>query len=110
MARLEFYTNPRGEKVPIKHGTPMGYLRGCRCSECKEANRESRRKARERRLNRPIPEHVHGTWNGYANYNCRCMECLNACRARYVDDAAYRKQNREKINQRRREYYRRVGK
>lgn len=108
--RLEFYLSTRGKEVKIEHGTPSGYRHGCRCDECKAANREQQQAARDRRLNRPIPEHVHGTWNGYANYNCRCDRCLDACRARYPEAAAYREVNRDKLNERRREYYKESGK
>ena len=27
-----------------------------------------------------MPSHLHGTWNGYAAYKCRCVECAEAGR------------------------------
>lgn len=29
---------------------------------------------------RAVPSHVHGKWNGYATYKCRCAECAEAGR------------------------------
>lgn len=28
----------------------------------------------------PVPDHVHGTANGYGNYGCRCPDCREAHR------------------------------
>lgn len=108
--KLDTWTTARGEVVPIIHGEARGYDKGCRCDECKAAYRERAREAKERRKSRPIPEHVHGTWNGYANYDCRCSRCLAACQQKYPDSAAWRQANRERLNQRRREYYKETGK
>lgn len=84
-----------------------GYRKGCRCDECKQAERERWQRSRERRLTGPVPAHVHGTWNGYNNYGCRCDECFAACQAQYGRAAEYRAANRDKIAARAREYYRR---
>lgn len=27
-----------------------------------------------------IPDRVHGSWNGYTNYRCRCAGCVQAAR------------------------------
>lgn len=54
-----------------------GYRRGCRCSECREANRvfmkaqKADRVARGRENPSLIP---HGT-SGYLNWDCRCQKC-----------------------------------
>jgi polyferredoxin len=45
---------------------------------------------------------VHGTWNGYSNYACRCAKCLEACREKYDYAAAWRKANRKELNMRQR--------
>lgn len=110
MARLDTYTTPGGRTILVPHGTARGYTYGCRCEPCKEANRERYREAKRRRLSRPVPGHVHGTWNGYSNYGCRCAECLTACRQRYPDAAAYRAVNRDALKARRRAYYKKSGK
>lgn len=110
MIKLDTWTNARGKTIKIVHGEAKSYDKGCRCDECKEAFRERAREAKGRRLSRPIPEHVHGTWNGYSNYNCRCPRCLAACQAKYPDSAAYRQANRARLNERRRSYYRETGK
>lgn len=110
MKKVDFRYNKSGDRVALRHGTPTAYRYGCRCDVCRDSYREQSRKARERRLSRPIPDHVHGTWNGYSNYSCRCELCLEACRQRYPDAAAYREVNRERINNRRREYYKESGK
>jgi hypothetical protein len=36
---------------------------------------------RRERLSKPIPDHVHGTDNGYTNYKCKCPACLEVGRA-----------------------------
>jgi hypothetical protein len=74
-----------------------------------EVYRDKKRAERERRLAKPIPADVHGTWNGYANYNCRCEDCLQASREYTGEYAAqYRDLHREEKNAHRREYYYRV--
>jgi uncharacterized C2H2 Zn-finger protein len=59
--------------------------------------------ARERRINGPKPVHVHGTWNGYNNWGCRCDKCLEACRSTYDYAAAWRRVNRAELNDKQRE-------
>lgn len=110
MTKIDTYTTPAGNIRTIVHGTPGGYRNGCRCPECKEAERERTREAKRKRLARPTPGHVHGTWNGYANYGCRCPECLVACQQRYPDAQAYREANRDALNEKRRKYYKESGK
>lgn len=110
MTKLDTYTTPGGKTVEVPHGTAKGYNYGCRCDDCKEANRDRYREAKRRRLARPVPDHVHGSWNGYSNYGCRCSECLVACQRRYPDAQAYREANRDRLNEKRRRYYKESGK
>ena len=87
-------------------GAPVGaagYVHHkCRCEGCTAAYRKLGKTPRERRMNGPTPDHVHGTWNGYSNYACRCAKCLEACRERYDYAAAWRKANRKELNLRQR--------
>lgn len=39
---------PPGERIGDSHGTLQDYMRGCRCEDCREANRENARKHRQR--------------------------------------------------------------
>lgn len=74
-------TPVRQSPVRFVHGTIRGYTDfNCRCSPCREANRVSCRRAREKRMSRPVPDHVHGTTNGYSSYACRCADCSRAAR------------------------------
>lgn len=57
------------------HGTYSGYTRGCRCAECKQAQRDYVADYRER------VEVVHGTSAGYTTGGCRCDDCKQAQRA-----------------------------
>lgn len=45
---------------------------------------------RKRARSRPIPDHVHGTLNGYSNYACRCEFCKAVKSA--ANRGEYRKQ------------------
>lgn len=65
-----------------RHGTPNGYNNhGCRCVDCKAAQRADNIRRRRERLSRPIPDHVHGTDNGYTSYKCKCPACVEVGRA-----------------------------
>jgi WhiB family redox-sensing transcriptional regulator len=66
---------------PIKHGTRWGYMRGCRCDECKQARRdyENTRRADMRDGRRPRPVAQHGSRSKY-KYGCRCDLCVEANR------------------------------
>lgn len=109
----------------MKHGTVNGYNNHhCRCEPCtkakrdynndyrkrknaeaKAANRKTQaQEARLRRRKGPIPGHVHGSWNGYSNYGCKCDRCLEACRARYPKSKEWRDANREYLNEYQRQY------
>jgi hypothetical protein len=63
----------------IQHGKRSTYVhRGCRCTDCRRAQRTSQAAMRAKRklLN---PEAIpHGTYNGYGNYSCRCQDCKAA--------------------------------
>lgn len=63
------------------HGTPSAYNKGCRCDECKEANRlRCAKSAAKRRARSDVP---HGTVTGYRNWACRC----DLCKAASVPDS-----------------------
>lgn len=81
-----------------EHGKENTYARhGCRCDECREANRLAQRRKRAR--DKPTPEHVHGTKSGYSYYRCRCVECLRAWKAYHVPYMkAYRQRNKERLS------------
>ena len=76
--KLEFDDQGR----PILHGgSGGGYVRGCRCEDCTEANRlrckaqvERRRKLLAR--NPTVVEH--GRDSTYTNWGCRCGPCTEA--------------------------------
>lgn len=92
------------------HGEPRGYNRGCRCEKCVTAIR-AYWKAKQRRLrSSEIPEHIHGTVNGYSNYGCRCDQCLAAWQTTYEYHRKYREEHREELRKRRERYYREVQK
>ena len=63
------------------HASRRTYYAGCRCQMCVDAHayyKRAMRKQRRERLAREVPDHVHGTVNGYNNYNCRCDRCMTA--------------------------------
>lgn len=74
----------------------------CRCMECRDAYLALGDNPRERRRNGPTPPHVHGTWNGYSNYACRCDACTEACRRQYAKGAAWARVNREFLSEKQR--------
>lgn len=55
------------------HGTKSRYGHGCRCVECKDAQRLNMT-ARRRKKQAP----THGTRSGYFNHGCRCGACAAA--------------------------------
>lgn len=65
-----------------KHGTRSCYSIGCRCDDCREANRVYMAECRH--SGKPP---THGL-SGYKNYGCRCRICTAAnttyCRAEYA--------------------------
>lgn len=63
---------------PIKHGgAGTSYVHhGCRCLECREANRARQARGKASRHSRKIPETVeHGKSGTYRNWGCRCVPC-----------------------------------
>lgn len=62
-----------------RHGTENGYINyACRCEPCRAAHTDITYQRKQRRLQKPVPDHVHGTANGYGNYGCRCVGCTDA--------------------------------
>jgi len=69
------------EGLPIadpRHGSTAGYVAGCRCDRCKQANKDYRAAQKARGL--PPDDPRHGTVGGYTNYHCRCEPCRDAMR------------------------------
>ena len=62
----------------VNHGTISTYQSGCRCAECRAANTSYGKSLRH--SGRPVPTHLHGTFNAYLNYACRCDACRTAQR------------------------------
>ena len=58
-----------------RHGSERGYAAGCRLFCCRRAHNEYTQARKAERIARGIPEQVHGTPNGYNNYDCRCAPC-----------------------------------
>ncbi len=55
------------------YGSYRSYRLGCRCTRCRVAASEYRRKERDRRRGQSPPDHVeHGKVSTYTNYYCRC--------------------------------------
>lgn len=80
---------PKPKRNPPEHGSATMYgYHGCRCPECRRGNLLRKQESDRRRASRPVPDHVHGTENGYTNYSCRCRRCKDnwaaVCRARYL--------------------------
>lgn len=89
-------------KTPLKgHGTVASYGRGCRCVDCRQANRERVYANKRRRLERvaaglmAVP---HGRY-GYSNYDCRCEVCTKAA-SNGNREAARRWQDRQRTAKR----------
>lgn len=64
----------------VEHGTLLRYRRGCNCQPCRDANNRFCNESKARRLQKGIPEHLHGTQTGYQNWECRCDPCSEAGR------------------------------
>lgn len=69
------------------HGNAATYRAGCRCDDCREANRVRSVAERARRAARSRDEVPHGTAGGYSNWGCRCERCTAANSAKCA--AAY---------------------
>lgn len=77
------------------HGLPNTYKNGCRCEQCREANRVYQAAATARRAADPTAADIagHGRASTYSNYLCRC----DACRAaNAVASQAYRQRRKER--------------
>jgi hypothetical protein len=77
----------------VTHGTRSEYVWGCRCADCRAANR--RYDAARRKASNPEPPAAirHGTAYGYRWHRCRC----SACTAANTREAAeYRKRRRDR--------------
>lgn len=61
----------------LSHGTQTVYWYGCRCEECKIANKERCERNREARVKKDPGNIKHGL-SGYMNYRCRCPICKAA--------------------------------
>jgi hypothetical protein len=91
------------------HGRQATYHRGCRCDECKVAQRDYMRRLREEMSNAinygvPRPKRDtgpasatkptrHGCMNTYSNWGCRCARCTRAnkmAKAHYRSHGTYR--------------------
>lgn len=77
------------------HGLPNTYKSGCRCAQCREANRIYQAAATDRRAADPTAadQAGHGKRSTYANYRCRCDECRAA---NSVASQAYRQRRKER--------------
>lgn len=81
---------PRLRATDVRHGQESGYAAGCRLACCRAAHTVYTKMKKAERIARGIPERVHGTPNGYNNYNCRC----DACQIAMLKDAGRRKRAR----------------
>lgn len=81
--------------MPVTHGTPSTYNRGCHCDVCREAHakrvRESGAQAKWRKRQRDarveidgrlvaveVPPERHGRYATYNAYGCHCLPCTHA--------------------------------
>ena len=68
----------------VEHGTLSRYAKGCRCDDCKGANRERTRAWRRAHATVDTQAIPHGA-SGYTNYGCRCETCTDGHRVRCND-------------------------
>lgn len=81
--RAEYMQRRRDEfargLLDAEHGTAYTYGNlGCRCDECRAAQREVRRRQRRARGVKPQRQAQHGTTSMYTAHKCRCDECRQA--------------------------------
>ena len=62
----------------VAHGTFLSYQRGCNCQPCKDVNTAKAREDKKRRIEKGVPDHLHGTPSAYSNWDCRCAPCTAA--------------------------------
>ena len=58
-----------------RHNTENGYQAGCRQECCRVAHRLYAAERKRARIAAGIPDVIHGTANGYTNWDCRCDRC-----------------------------------
>lgn len=95
--------------VPLRHGIPSSYNRGCHCDECRAANAARARNTGNNRNHRTrnfeervwvetatisywyavkVDRENHGTHDCYTRFGCRCPECVRG-------NALYQKSRRQ---------------
>lgn len=62
----------------VEHGTFLSYQRGCTCQPCRDKNAEVAREAKKKRIEKGVPDSLHGTPTAYTNWDCRCQPCIEA--------------------------------
>ncbi|NUQ95345.1 MAG: hypothetical protein HOY79_01845 [Streptomyces sp.] len=78
----------------MTHGHVNAYKNGCRCPECREANRVYQNAANARRSAAPAlaDRAGHGKRTTYVNYACRCDACCAASSAEQREQRERRKE------------------
>jgi AraC-like DNA-binding protein len=71
LSRRNLRLPPKRPPSPL-HGSYYRYQEGCRCDECRAAQKAYMKKLQER------GPREHGTESAYRNYKCRCDECRAA--------------------------------
>ncbi|GKQ39513.1 hypothetical protein [Streptomyces sp. A012304] len=76
------------------HGDRRTYAKGCRCADCRDANRLHQAELRARWKNDPssADRAGHGKPSTYKNHGCRCAECTAANTADVIAYKARRRQ------------------
>lgn len=85
-----------------RHGKTAGYVAGCRCLACKQANKDYRVAQKARGLPDPADSR-HGTVGGFTNYHCRCDPCRDAMRE--WDNTRRRPSRKEDVRESHRKWY-----
>lgn len=82
---------------PEKHGRVGTYRNGyCKCSACREASNNYRRRYYAQQHGLPADDPRHGTANAYSNFRCSCALCRAA---RRKDNAERRKKRTDATEQ-----------
>jgi hypothetical protein len=93
----------------VQHGTPACYWAGCRCDDCRAANRLKHSEGNVKRRGRlaELRDDQHGRLSTYCNWGCRCDRCTaanaEACRAYYeshrdqIAEARYRRKAKKAV-------------
>ncbi|MGW1160430.1 hypothetical protein ACWD48_19860 [Streptomyces sp. NPDC002519] len=93
-------TPPKAKRRPGRppvdhgHGDYRTYGKGCRCDDCREAQRQRCARLREDRAKDPAraDRAGHGKASTYKNHGCRCVPCSKANTASVN---AFRRQRRQ---------------